>query len=134
MNEPRESILVVDDQPTNVKLVAFLLTTQGFIVRTAPDAQSALDAILEELPAVILMDLQMPGMDGFSLTRRLRTDPRTERVFIVAFTAYAMRGDETKAFEAGCDAYLTKPIDTRSLPEAMRSYLTAARVKRESQP
>lgn len=118
-----ESVLVVDDNPTNLKLVAFLLTTNGYTVHVAGNAEEALAALQESVPRLILMDLQLPGMDGLTLTRKLKADPRTRDTFVVAFTAYAMRGDEQKALDAGCDAYITKPIDTRSLPAKLREYL-----------
>jgi CheY-like chemotaxis protein len=112
-----EPILIVDDNAANLKLARMLLTAEGYLVRTAGDAQEAL-AVLEGFkPRLILMDLQMPGMDGFELTRRLKSDPATRGIAIVALTAYAMKGDEQRAQEAGCDGYVPKPIDTRALPQ-----------------
>lgn len=125
MAPENEDILVVDDNPANLKLVSFLLEAHGFSVTVAATPDEALAAIAERVPALILMDLQLPGMDGFTLTQRLRADPRTQDVFIVALTAYAMKGDEEKALAAGCNAYVTKPIDTRTLPEQIRGYLRA---------
>lgn len=116
-------ILVVDDNPANAKLVSFLLTAKGYAVRIAGNADEALAAMEQRLPALILMDIQLPGTDGLTLARRIKADPRTRETFIVAFTAYAMKGDEAKAFEAGCDAYITKPIDTRLLPTQIAEYL-----------
>jgi CheY-like chemotaxis protein len=116
-------ILVVDDNPQNAKLVSFLLRTQGYGVVTAANADEALAAIEQEAPRLILMDLQLPGMDGLTLTRKLKADERTSGIFIVAVTAYAMKGDEGLARAAGCDAYVTKPIDTRSLPGKIAEYL-----------
>jgi CheY-like chemotaxis protein len=125
-----EAILVVDDNPDNMKLVTFLLEKRGYVVRTAANAYEAL-AILPSFPArLVLMDLEMPGMDGLELTRRLKADAATRTVIVVALTAYAMKGDEERAREAGCDGYLTKPIDTRSLPDAVAAFL-AARVRPE---
>jgi CheY-like chemotaxis protein len=118
-----ESILVVDDNPTNLKLVAFLLTTNGFSVRLAANADEALAAVTQQVPRLILMDLQLPGMDGLTLTAKLKADPATSEIMIVALTAYAMKGDEERALAAGCAGYLTKPIDTRSLPARLRKYL-----------
>ncbi len=126
------SILVVDDNPQNVKLVSFLLTSKGFTVRTADNANWAVLAIAEEKPELILMDLQLPGMDGLTLTRKLKADAQTKDIFIVAFTAYAMKGDEARAFEAGCDAYVTKPIDTRTLPTKIAEYLARAKAAKTS--
>lgn len=110
-----DAILLVEDNPTNMKLLAFILKSRGYGVHTARDAHEAL-AILETfLPRLILMDLQLPGIDGLELTRRLKADPRTAHIVIVAVTAYAMKGDEEKALKAGCDAYISKPIDTAAL-------------------
>jgi two-component system, cell cycle response regulator DivK len=108
-------VLVVDDNPTNAKLVAYVLSRQGFAVRTAADGTEALAAIAAHRPRVILMDLQLPGADGLELTRRLKADPATRDICVIAVTAYAMAGDEDRARAAGCDGYLTKPIDTRTL-------------------
>ena len=110
-----DAILLIEDNPTNMKLLAFILKSRGYGVRTARDAPEAL-AILETFrPRLILMDLQLPGIDGLELTRRLKADPRTSQIVIVAVTAYAMKGDEEKALDAGCDAYISKPIDTAAL-------------------
>src|SRR5579872_3754316 len=116
-------ILIVDDNPLNVKLVRVVLLTSGYEVRTCADAESALEALQSYRPDAILMDIQLPGMDGLELTRRLKADPETRDITIIALTAYAMKGDEEKARAAGCDGYLTKPIDTRALPTLIASLL-----------
>ena len=118
-----ETVLIVDDNLANLKLVRILLAAEGYDVRTATDAQEAMDVIRGARPRLILMDIQLPGMDGLELTRRLRADPRTRDTLIVALTAYAMRGDEQRAREAGCDGYIPKPIDTRALPGVIAGYL-----------
>ncbi len=120
---PGERILIVDDNPSNMKLVSFLLVNRGYEVLSASNAAEALKAVGNSRPHLILMDLQMPGMDGFELTRRLKADADTRKIIVVAVTAYAMRGDEAKAKEAGCDGYLTKPIDTRALPRLVANFL-----------
>lgn len=120
---PKGPILVVDDNETNARLVSYLLTAQGFEIRTAASAQEALQTLEGFHPRLILMDLQLPGMDGLSLTRQLKAAPATRDILIVALTAYAMKGDEEKAREAGCDGYITKPIDTRTLPATLAGYL-----------
>jgi CheY-like chemotaxis protein len=120
-----EPILIVDDNPTNLKLVSFLLVKRGYQVRSVSSAQEALESLKEFHPALILMDMQMPGIDGFELTRRLKADPATRGITIIALTAYAMKGDEERVRAAGCDGYLAKPIDTRALPEAVASWLSA---------
>jgi CheY-like chemotaxis protein len=110
-----ESILIVDDNPINLQLVLFLLSTGGYDVRTANDAHEALAVLSGFRPHLILMDLQLPGMDGLTLTRQLKADPATRDILIVAVTAYAMKGDAERARDAGCDGYISKPIDTRKL-------------------
>ncbi len=117
-----EPILVVDDNAENTKLVTFLLRNRGYEVRTAASAEEALQVLGDFRPRLVLMDLQMPGMDGYELTRRLKASPETRDVLVIALTAYAMKGDEQRARDAGCEGYVTKPIDTRALP-AMLSRL-----------
>lgn len=107
-----EPILIVDDNPANLKLARVLLTGEGYQVRTASDAEEAIDLLASFEPRLILMDLQLPGMDGLELTRRLKSDPARRHVAVIALTAYAMKGDEDKARAAGCDGYISKPIDT----------------------
>ncbi|MDP2999420.1 MAG: response regulator [Bryobacterales bacterium] len=119
-NEP---ILVVDDNPLNLKLARLLLATENYEVRTAEHAAAALTVLETFHPRLILMDIQLPGMDGLELTRRLRADPSLDAVVILALTAYAMETDEQKALDAGCDGYIAKPLDTRSLPDVVRTYL-----------
>jgi len=117
-------ILVIDDSPANLKLIRVLLTCEGYQVLTVPDAETALETIGISRPQLILMDLQLPGMDGLTLTRQLKSDPGTKAIPIIAITAYAMKGDEDKALEAGCDAYVTKPINTRVLPSIVAKYFS----------
>ena len=113
---PGEPILIVDDNPENMALASFLLESEGYAIKTAASAADALDLLRSFRPLLVLMDLQMPGMDGYELTRRLKADADTRGIIVVAVTAYAMKGDEDKARDAGCDAYIAKPIDTRTLP------------------
>ena len=115
------TILVVDDSPANLKLVAFVL--RAYRVRTATDAEAAVVSIAEVRPDLILMDLQLPGIDGLELTRRLKSDATTRAIPVIAVTAYAMAGDEARARAVGCDAYVTKPIDTRALPQIVAEHL-----------
>ena len=120
-----ERILIVDDNPMNLKLARVLLAFEGYEVRTAEDAGEAL-ALLEEFhPRLILMDIQLPGVDGLEATLRLKADPATRDIIVVALTAYAMKGDNEKALAAGCDGYVAKPIDTRVLPGVIASYRAA---------
>ena len=118
-----EPILVVDDNPLNLKLARLLLASEGYHVSTAEQAESALAALQSFHPRLILMDVQLPGMDGLELTRRLRADPGMDDVVILALTAYAMKSDEQRALAAGCDGYVAKPIDTRTLPGVIRDLL-----------
>ncbi len=122
-----EAILIVDDHPGNMKLVSFMLEKRGYEVRAASSAEAALEILQSFVPRLILMDLQMPGIDGFALTRRLRAEPSTSDVVIIAVTAYAMKGDEQRARAAGCDGYVTKPIDTRALPGVVAEHLARGR-------
>jgi CheY-like chemotaxis protein len=122
-----ERILIVDDNATNLKLVAYLMRANGYDVETALDAESALEALRMHRPEVILMDIQLPGIDGLELTRQLKADPGTHDIVIIAVTAYAMKGDQDKALAAGCDDYITKPIDTRALPEQIARHLATRR-------
>ena len=118
-----DRILVVDDHPTNLKLARLLLESEGYEVRGAKDAEEALAALERFQPRAILMDLQLPGMDGLELTRRLKADPRTRAIRIIAVTSYAMVGDQERALAAGCDAYAAKPIDTVAFPRLLAQTL-----------
>jgi CheY-like chemotaxis protein len=104
-----------------------LLAGEGYVVRTVADAEEALEVLETFAPALILMDIQLPGMDGLELTRRLKSDAARRHIVVVALTAYAMKGDEEKARAAGCDGYLTKPIDPDTLPGAIAQYLASRR-------
>jgi len=123
-----ERILIVDDNATNLKLVAYLMKAHGYDVDSALDAEGALEAIGRRRPEVILMDIQLPGIDGLELTRRLKADPGTRDIIIIAVTAYAMKGDQDKALAVGCDDYITKPIDTRALPDTIARHLAKREV------
>lgn len=118
-----DAILIVDDNATNLKLAKVLLIAEGYQVRTAADAEQALKVLVEFVPRLILMDIQLPGMDGLELTRRLKSDPRTRDITIVALTAYAMKGGEDKAFASGCSGYITKPVDTRRFAKQVEQFL-----------
>jgi CheY-like chemotaxis protein len=122
-----ERILVVDDNPQNLKLLRVLLRSEGYVVQTVADAEHAIDTIPIFAPHLILMDVQLPGMDGLELTRRLKAAPETLPILVIAVTSYAMKGDEEKALAAGCDGYVSKPIDVGALPAMIASYLERAR-------
>lgn len=129
-----EPILIVDDNAANLKLIRVLLKGEGYEVRTATDAEEALAALAGFRPRLILMDLQLPGMDGLQLTQKLKADPATGPITILALTAYAMKGDEEKALAAGCDGYIAKPIDTRTLPGLIAEYLSGAAGRKAATP
>jgi CheY-like chemotaxis protein len=118
-----ERILVVDDNPTNLKLAVDLLEFAGYDVVRAANAAEAEVALRSTRVDLILMDIQMPGMDGLTLTRKLKGEPETRQIPIIAVTSFAMKGDELKARSAGCDGYIAKPIDTRKLPAQIADIL-----------
>ena len=103
-------ILIVEDNPANMKLAVFLLEKEGHEVLQATDAEEGIRITQQQLPALILMDVQLPGMDGLAATRLLKAASATQAVKIVALTAFAMRGDREKIVAAGCDGYIAKPI------------------------
>jgi CheY-like chemotaxis protein len=116
ITKPAATILVVDDNPINLKLVSDLLAFEGYRVLKAEDGEQAAASVEVEPPDLILLDVDLPGIDGLTLTKRLKSDVRTGYIIIVALTAFAMKADRQRAMAAGCDAYVTKPIDTRGLP------------------
>jgi two-component system cell cycle response regulator len=117
------TILVVEDNPLNMKLVRALLQKDSYRVLEAGNAETGLVLAQEAKPDLILMDIQLPGMDGLTAVRILKKDPLLQKVPIVALTSYAMGGDVEKAREAGCDGYLTKPVDTRIFSDTIRHFL-----------
>ncbi|HAT8179244.1 TPA: response regulator [Legionella pneumophila] len=119
-NEP---ILIVDDNPINLKLLKVLMTIEGYNVRTAMDADEVMQILKEFKPDLILMDIQLPGMDGYELTQKLKSDPKHKNTIILAVTAYAMKGDDEKAATSGCDGYIAKPIDTQKFPSTIADFL-----------
>jgi CheY-like chemotaxis protein len=119
-------ILVVDDNPINLKLASEVLLAGGYTVDVAVDAEHAQRLLATSYPDLILMDIALPGMDGLGLTRIIKADPRLRHIPVVALTAYAMRGDDLKAAEAGCEGYITKPIDTRTLAAQVKTLIDAA--------
>ena len=127
-------ILVVDDNPTNLKLVSDVLAFEGHEILKAVDAEEAQLVLAGILPDLILMDIALPGMDGLTLTRKLKADERTCHIRIVALTASAMKGDEQKALGAGCDGYIAKPIDTRKFPAQVATFLEDRPSKKGEQP
>ena len=123
MSAPR--VLIVDDNAMNVDLVSFVLTAGGFEVESVQDPTLALAHIAKSRPDLILMDIQMPDIDGVELTCRLKSDAATRGIVVVAFTADAMKGDEARLRAAGCDAYLSKPINVATFAQTVREHLRA---------
>jgi two-component system, cell cycle response regulator DivK len=121
MSAPR--VLIVDDNAMNIEIAGTLLEAEGFDVDSAADAIEAQSKILQQRPDLILMDIQMPGVDGLTLTQLVKADPGTRDIVVVAFTAFAMRGDEDKLRAAGCDGYLSKPIDVKRFGAQVRACL-----------
>jgi two-component system, cell cycle response regulator DivK len=118
-----KSILVVDDVPVNLKLTDILLRREGFKVHTSSDAEQALAVLRGFHPDLMLVDIELPGMDGYSLTRMIKENPSTKDIVVIALSARASTGDDLKAFAAGCDGYITKPIDSATLVSSIRGHL-----------
>jgi CheY-like chemotaxis protein len=119
-------ILVVDDNDAGLLLTCAVLQLDGFQVDSASSSKQVLERLHVRRPDLILMDVQMPGQDGLSLTRQLKADPATVTIPIVALTAHAMAGDRELALAAGCSGYISKPIDTRTFGDQVRAFLPAA--------
>jgi CheY-like chemotaxis protein len=116
-------VLVVEDNEVNQLLTASVLGREGFEVDIAGTSEQALEHLRDRLPDLILMDIQLPGMDGLALTRRLKADPGTAHIVVVALTAHAMTGDREQSLAAGCAGYISKPIDTRAFGSQVRAFL-----------
>ena len=110
------NILVVEDNPSHLKLAHLVLSAAGYKVNGVTAAEQAIDSIKQEKPQVILLDLELPGMDGLTLVRKLKADPETRDIHVIVVTSYPDRYTKRDALAAGCDAYLVKPINTRALP------------------
>jgi two-component system, cell cycle response regulator DivK len=119
-------ILVVEDQEDNRQILRDLLNSVGYQILEAEDGARGVAAAEAERPDLILMDIQLPGMDGLELTRQLKRDPRRRHIIILALTAYAMKGDDAKALAAGCDGYITKPIDLDAFVALIATHLAAS--------
>lgn len=118
-------VLIVDDNPMNIAIAECVLQAEMFVVESAADGLEAMRKVVSFGPDLILMDIQMPGMNGLEVTQNLKADPATRHIRIVAFTAFAMRGDEAKMLSAGCDGYLSKPIDVKKFGAQVRACLQA---------
>jgi two-component system cell cycle response regulator DivK len=127
-------VLLIDDNPQNLRLAGFLLKSAGFRVQGAGSAEEALDLLETERFSLILVDIQLPGMDGLELTRRIRATPRWADLTVVALTACAMLGDEERMIAAGCDAYIGKPIESRTFAGQVSRYMDPNAAGQEVEP
>ena len=124
--EGRVVILVVEDNPANRMLIEAVLQADGYRVNTARTAPEALASIQADRPDLILMDIQLPGQDGLSLTRQLKSDPAQAGIPVVAMTAHAMTADRQRSLDAGCVGYIAKPFDTRLIGSQIEGFLGRA--------
>ena len=133
MNATRPKVLLVEDNPLNLELATDLLEASGFEVISAQTGEAGIKLAREAQPDLILMDLSLPGMDGIEATKALKADAQTSGIPIVAVTAHAMKGDEQKALAAGCEGYVTKPIDTRMFPVLVTQHVQHASARKKAQ-
>ena len=118
-----KNILLVEDNEVNRRLAGFLLRSQGYEVREARTALAAFEMLDKERPDLIVMDIQLPGIDGLEATRKLKEQPATADIPVIAVTSYAMKGDREKALAAGCSGYVTKPIDKNTFIQEVAAHL-----------
>ena len=119
----RKKILMIEDNELNMKLIRSLLKIGNYEMLEALDAETGIQLIRKHRPDLILMDIQLPGMDGLRATRMIKDDPDLKNIPVVAVTSYAMQGDDVKASEAGCAGYITKPINTKEFLKTIEQYL-----------
>jgi len=124
-------VLVVEDHAFNLLLVRLLLERAGYTVLAAKTAEEGIEIARREAPELILMDISLPGMSGLEATRILKSEPGTREICIVGLSAYAMKADAERALAAGCDGYVTKPIDTRTFPQYLTGLLETFRHRGE---
>lgn len=123
----KEKILIVEDNPQSMRLLEMVLKAKNYTLLKATDGEEALDMVMSERPDLIIMDIQLPKVNGLEVTKKLRETPAFSHTPIIAITAYAMKGDKERVIESGCDAYLSKPINTRELPEMIAEMLLQRR-------
>lgn len=122
-----DKILIIEDNPINLELATDLLEVHGFVVASAATAEEGLRLAAQESPDLILMDFSLPDMDGLAATRKLKADSTTRGLPVIGLTANAMKGDEEAALAAGCDGYLTKPINSRTFASTVAQFIAANR-------
>jgi two-component system cell cycle response regulator DivK len=123
------TVLVVEDTPANMKLTCMLLRRDGYRVLQAENATDGIQMAKSHLPDLILMDIQLPGIDGLTAIRMLHQDPSTRHIKLIALTAYAMKGDDQKIISSGCDGYIAKPINYKSFLEEVKKILALPRTE-----
>jgi len=119
----KQKVLIVEDNPLNMRLIEMILKANSYTLLKATDGEEALDIATRERPDLVLMDIRLPKVSGLEVARRLKENPALSHIPIIALTAHAMKGDKEKATEAGCDSYLSKPINTRELPRLVADML-----------
>jgi len=124
-----KNVMVVEDNEKNRKLMRVILKAKGFNVIEATTGEEALGILKNQKPDIILMDIQLPGVDGLTLTKQIKADATSSSIPIIAVTAHAMKGDEQKILDAGCDGYISKPVNTQELPFTVERY-----IKKSSEP
>lgn len=124
-----QRILAIDDNPANLALVSAILQHAGYDVVEAETAEEGLASLPAQPPDLVLVDIALPGMDGLAFTRALKAQPRLAHIPVLAVTAFAMKSDEQKALDAGCDGYVTKPIDVHALPRVVAQALLRGATK-----
>jgi CheY-like chemotaxis protein len=123
----RYKVLIVEDNPMNMRLIEMILRSDNYLLLKAVDGEEALAIASLDHPDLVLMDIRLPKLSGLEVARRLRGNSQFSHTPIIAITAHAMKGDEEKATQAGCDSYVSKPIDTRQLPRLVADMLSAPR-------
>ena len=125
----KKKILIVEDNAQNMKVMVMTLRPHGYTILQAMDGEAALEVAVKEKPDLIMMDIRLPKIDGVDVTKRLRCMPEFSTTPIIAITAYAMKGDKERFLAAGCDEYISKPIDTRQLPKVVADMLRSRKQK-----
>ncbi|KKO18208.1 MAG: response regulator [Candidatus Brocadia sp.] len=120
---PDKNVMVVEDNEKNRKLMRVVLKSKGYNVIEATTGEEALNLLKNQKPNIIMMDIQLPGIDGLTLIKQIKADAMTKEIPIIAVTAYAMKGDEQKILDTGCEAYMSKPINTQELPIIIEKYI-----------
>jgi len=130
----KHKVLIVEDNPMNMRLIEMILKSDDYLLLKAIDGEEALTIATIDHPDLVLMDIRLPKLNGLEVARRLKQNAQLSHIPIIALTAHAMKGDEEKAFEAGCDNYVSKPIDTRQLPRLVASILSGQQRQQKVKP